>query len=547
MKKLFLFVLFFNFSQIGFAGSPPLPPKPPTSCTVLHPSELVWQRPDKSVWTGDCANKTAQGYGWYKFDLAKEGFADSRVEILIEFDQGRVANKYYYVIMYTDNEASFEGFAELGGYQVDLDSCLKISECTRTLEFLKSEVTEPIQPTNCLGQEVEEEHEDREGLIENQELLKTWAAEAAECAIAAVDRDADLSPTIKEEMDKFIQNFFPFTRAICQQNGRANEQCEIQQLRKLANLFRTIHYKHDLDKELASLHSSSDSLSEKCNDQSANNFNTCWTEEIEALEERIKLKNPTAGKYASQAFEALAYALAYLEANSGSRYMQQVSHLREELAWYVWDLVKSSRVPEPPAPQPQPKPQEEFPTKFTDMGQAKQIFHLAVQRTTDHMLQRVDREKNGAQNIKDGIALSMQQFKDNYDSYTTWMCIRKKALVIACVIYQYEKAVLSMSNFLKGTSIYKAAFPTSYTSFLYECGGNPNNRDHNRCWKRKIDELEQSVLRRHPNGGKAGAEALAGYAWAISYFDNWEGYSAAVTKNYEAMIFYLNEQASVAW
>lgn len=348
-------------------SAPPVPPKAPTTCTVEHPTDLVWQRPDKSIWTGACSQSKPHGYGWYKFDLSKDGYPQSRVEILIEFNQGAVANSFYYAKMFTQDQVTYEGFAQLGGYQVDNGNCLALEECARTADVLKNGVKSPVPvppkgpavpvppPAAPQPPEQEPQHQQQDDLNppfrsvdDAQEKFEIAARKARAYLLQKLEETDEQGnkntyklDTITSGMIDFERNFPEYAYNICQRNRVVLEGCRIFQyetaVRSLINLvngadvtevlFPTANYR---------------SLSESCHGDSMSELRNCWSQKIDGLERNIAARHPNGTKYAVLAFAGYATAISYLNAYGGSAYSDEFLGNYEKLIFYLHEQANTA-------------------------------------------------------------------------------------------------------------------------------------------------------------------------------------------------------------
>lgn len=349
-------------------AAPPIPPKAPISCTAKHPTELVWKSPNKSIWTGGCLNGKAQGYGWYKFDLTNDGYDSSRVEVLLEFNNGEVANTFYYVKMFTQEQLTFEGFAQLGGYQIDGKNCLETAECARTADVVKNGVRPPLPPKapqlpppqpqqpevpdetykgnlDCFGEKVDDIGDPPRHLSEIQSLLVEMQKIGMRCLIHLNEKeygsDGNAS-NIVNGLNQFMKYYPTYAHYICQRNGVFVEACEKQQLYMAINIFYDIYASRDIYQTLRDLHGDYRPLGDKCSNAINNgDFNSCWHNQIKNLENFIAQKHPNGAKNGSLAFDGLAKALGYLHAGGGSAYTGEYLDAYEHLMWNLYDTANT--------------------------------------------------------------------------------------------------------------------------------------------------------------------------------------------------------------
>ncbi|UOF02663.1 hypothetical protein [Bdellovibrio reynosensis] len=377
--KAFL-VLVLLFCSHSFAES-----NTAKSCEVIHPQGLVWGAPAQYSWSGGCISGKAHGYGWYKFSLANDGYANSTVELLTEFKNGVEQNNYYYVKMLTDDAVTFEGYAQFGGFQVDEKSCLQSPACAQVQDVVKNGVRPPLPPAppappadpnpevpetpetpeepedgddweygrykkgkNCLGQADNSGEQGGGDLSDLKAEFPHAVRRATECLFHLVDTEHDGSSykkqTILDSMNQF-SNYFPvYVRHICQRNRVVQYTCEEDQYSMALNVLGYVYYYgYSVTELLKNYHDNYRPLGEQCENASSNGeFNNCWGAQIQKLVNFIAKNHPNGAKNGSVAFDALASALAHATAGGGSAYTADYLDLYEHLMWFVLDVSKTN-------------------------------------------------------------------------------------------------------------------------------------------------------------------------------------------------------------
>ncbi|UOF02900.1 hypothetical protein [Bdellovibrio reynosensis] len=349
MKMLVLLALIVSPAALAQKAGPPIPPKAPVSCQVTHPTELVWQAPDKSTWTGACAGTKPHGYGWYKFDLSKDGYQTSRVEILLELKNGEVANTYYYAKMFTDEQLSFQGFAQLGGYQIEEATCLNSTECSRIADTLKNGIKPPMPP----APPAKEDPKEKEPTVPDFAPPYRSRAEAHEKFFTAIDtvrthffkkayEAGEDTEAFWNAISRFQENFALYAQFICQRNKQELENCEIYQYEAAG---RSLHalLNGKKGREMVFSHTHYQTLAVNCDDSSEHAYMECWYRKLDQFANKIAQRHPNGTRFAKEAFGHYADALSILYTNySGGSYRFERAAFYEQFLFFLHEQANTN-------------------------------------------------------------------------------------------------------------------------------------------------------------------------------------------------------------
>lgn len=326
--KFYLSFLFSISISLTVLAGPPMPPPMPTNqvmsqegCVVLHPEKLPWKQPKEANWLGACVRGKAQGYGWYKFNLTEDGYPASKVDVFLEFQDGDLANDFYFAKMITGADVNYEGFAEAGAYQVNNENCLGLAECVRIMQALKEGGTAPrppvppqapLEPEDIPPQTPLEEAEEK-----FQEIIYMRLRGALEKRF--VDAPEKVEPVVQQfyEFERFFNSYAQY---ICQRNSRDLENCKTYQY-QVANLALNYVIAGANDEAiLFKLQGNYKPFEETVcgNSRSVQDSFACIGRAISQKEKNIASKHPRAMDRGSLAIAAYSKAVSLFEASGGS-------------------------------------------------------------------------------------------------------------------------------------------------------------------------------------------------------------------------------------
>ncbi|UOF02536.1 hypothetical protein [Bdellovibrio reynosensis] len=296
-------------------------------CTLSHPSTLTWRKPAKASFSGTCANGLAQGYGWYKFNLASDGAPTWAVELFIEFNAGVTSNNYLYVKMFTNGNLLLENFMDLNNHSLDFADCLQIPECARTADVLKNG-TKPTPPQPAPPQPAPPERPAPPAPPEQPappvdplkraqvRFVSSWQA-GLQVLLERSKGDATVRQAITTAMNEFYKNYPSYAANICQRNKRNLLNCAIFQYDNASvSLERLVN--GDSITAIYFPVAGFVSRAKECQRTRTNTeFLTCYANRLDKDLDVISKNHPNGAAFGSKALKNYAKALAMMDQNAG--------------------------------------------------------------------------------------------------------------------------------------------------------------------------------------------------------------------------------------
>ncbi|UXR63284.1 hypothetical protein EZJ49_09360 [Bdellovibrio bacteriovorus] len=320
-------------------------------CALLHP-DLPWKAPAQASWSGACVNGDAAGFGWYRFDLAAEGFRDSKLEIFLNLDGGVLANEFYFARITTRNEVQYEGYAEAGGYQIPLADCSVHDQCNLVKAALendgkppvpparpKNPPTPPAAPPKQEAPPVVKPAPRGESLQDSRDFFIRINQQIPIFARNHFPEDPDVAQEVIQSMEIFKQEWMKYAAFICQRGGRQLSSCEKYQLDMMSYLLMRI-MAQETEEYFPVTGGFSNYSENKCasTDSMADHLN-CIQRECEKRMRELKGMHPKAMAAASEAIAAYAHGLSYLSASGGSARMSESLYLYERMLQFVYEMA----------------------------------------------------------------------------------------------------------------------------------------------------------------------------------------------------------------
>lgn len=345
--KIFIVMLVFaglTIPTLSIAQSADL--KTREGCSIYHPA-LPWQQPTEASWSGICPNEFATGFGWYRFNLSGEGFPDTRVEIFMHFDNGAPANEFYYARMSTGNQKNYEGYAELGGYQISAEDCSRHADCSLIIKAKENDGKPPLppmrpsQPPKPPTAPSAPSHAPDTDLSPVQTIkikfLNIIQKEIPVKVNAAYEDNPLKAQEIIADFNVFGSRWVDFAHFICQRSGLELQQCEQYQLSMMYGVLSQF-----LNNKRENAYLPTNSFSDFGNTICGKFYDRqrsmdCLNEQMDKRISSLRKMHPKAMSVAVDAISYYASAIVQYQGYGGSTAQAETIYLRERMLQFVYE------------------------------------------------------------------------------------------------------------------------------------------------------------------------------------------------------------------
>nr|BFD67201.1 hypothetical protein HAGR004_22230 [Bdellovibrio sp. HAGR004] len=319
-------------------------------CTVQHP-ELPWKAPVQASWSGGCAEGEATGFGWYRFDLAAEGFKDSKVEVFLNLEGGLFSNDFYFARITTGQQIQFEGYAEAGGYQISSADCAVQVQCRQVKTALENDGKPPVPPERPKAPltpptappkeapSVEAPVPRGDSLQNSREHFLRVSRQIPIFMRAHFGEDPQVAEEVIQSMATFSQSWMKYASFICQRGGRQLSHCEKYQLDMMSTLLMRIMAQETEDYFPVTRGFSNYSEAKCAGTSSVADHLNCIQRQCEKRVRELQGMHPKAMAAAVDAMGAYAHGLSYMTALGGSARMSESLYLYERMLQFVYEMA----------------------------------------------------------------------------------------------------------------------------------------------------------------------------------------------------------------
>ncbi|WP_374000105.1 hypothetical protein [Bdellovibrio bacteriovorus] len=346
MKRCAVFLLLF-VACVAFGNSSV---RTVEGCSVFHP-DLPWKAPAQAAWSGTCVSGAAAGFGWYRFDLAAEGFKDTKLEVFLNLDGGSLANEFYYARMTTQGQVQYEGYAEVGGYQISAEDCAADSSCRQLKTAKENDGKPPVPPTRPKGPPIPEAPPKEqapktqipppksESLQDSRDFFQRVNQQIPVFMRAHFSGEPEVAQEVIASMETFKNEWVKYSAYICQRGGRQLSSCEKYQLDMMSYLLMRMMAQETEDYFPVTSGFSNYSETKCASTNSMADHLNCIQRQCEKRARELQGMHPKAMAAGLEAIAAYAHGLSYMSASGGSARMSESLYLYERMLQFVYEMA----------------------------------------------------------------------------------------------------------------------------------------------------------------------------------------------------------------